>query len=458
MDLKLHEFLEVGNCRFAYFGDEKNLSRAVAGVSTDSRLLKQEEVYFALAGENHDGHDFVTAVFQKGALAAVVKKSWWEKNKSRLENRAVFVVEDTLRALQEASHFYRLKFSLPVLGLTGTNGKTTTKEMTAAVLSQMGSVCKTTGNLNNHIGVPLTLFNLQNEHQTAVVEMGGNHFGEIARLCEIAAPQLGLITNIGRGHLEFLGGLEGVARMKMELFNSLPADGVAFVNLDDPLIVKHSARLKSKVTFGFTDEAKVRGRRLEPDKFGFPRMEVESEIFTLNLLGNHNLLNALAAAAVGLEFGISLKKIKEALENVAVPGKRLEITRRNHILILNDSYNANPDSTLAALAILKEMNVTGKKIFVFGDMLELGEAAAAEHAKIGVALSGFGVDLFLAYGPLAAEAVAAAQKSKSKIFAQHFSDKQTLIAELKKSLSAGDALLVKGSRGMKMEEVVEALG
>lgn len=457
MDLILQEILNVKACPFEFVGDRRLLSRPAAGVSIDSRTLQAGEIYFALRGEHHDGHDFVQEVLQKGAAAAVAEKAWWSKQQDDFKEAAIFLVDDTLLALQELSHYYRLKFSLPVLGLTGTNGKTTTKEMIAAVLSELGSVCKTEGNLNNHIGVPLTIFGLEKKHRAAVVEMGTNHFGEIARLCEMAEPQFGLITNIGRGHLEFLGDLEGVARAKTELFNSLPADGAAFVNLDDPLIVKHTANQKNKITYGFTNEARFQAQRLAPDDFGFPRMQVEGEIFTLNLLGDHNLSNALAAAAVGLEFGVNLKKIKLALENVTLPGKRLEVTRRNNVLIINDSYNANPDSTLAALAILRDVKTSGKRIFVFGDMLELGEAAAKEHARIGQELQNYKVDVLLAYGPLTAETARAAKTSRRPIAAQHFSEKDDLIAEIKNQLAAGDALLIKGSRGMKMEDALEAL-
>lgn len=457
MDLTIQEFLVVKSCRFEFFGDQKLLSRQVAGVSTDSRKVLAGEVYFALRGERHNGHDFVKEVIQKGALAVVAEKAWWTANREKFNGAPIFVVDDTLKALQELSNAFRKKFSLPVLGLTGTNGKTTTKEMIAGVLSGLGSVCKTEGNLNNHIGVPLTLFKLREDQRAAVVEMGTNHFGEIARLCEIAQPQCGLITNIGRGHLEFLKDLEGVARAKMELFHSLPSDGIAFVNVDDPMIAKHAPKLKKTITYGFKDEARVTARRLDPDDLGFPRMQVGDEIFTLNLFGDHNLKNALAAVAVGLEFGVSLAKMKSPLENVKVPGKRLEVIRHTNFLILNDSYNANPDSTLAALAIFRDMKITGKKIFVFGDMLELGESAAIEHRKIGESLNGFAVDLFFAFGQMAAETVRAAQKSGQLVVARHFSDKGELLAELKKQIVAGDALLVKGSRGMKMEEVVESL-
>ncbi len=433
------------------------LSRPLAGVSTDSRKIGPNEVYLALRGEQYDGHDFVSECFDKGASAAVVEKSWWHLHSAKFTNRPVVLVENTLAALQTAANFYRRKFSIPLMGLTGTNGKTTTKEMIAAVLSEMGSVCKTEGNLNNHIGVPLTLLTLRPAHKSAVIEMGTNHFGEIARLCEIAEPQLGIITNIGRGHLEFLGDLEGVARAKMELFQALPSDGTAFVNLDDPMIVKHAPKRKNNITFGFNKAARIKGKSLEPDKQGFPRMQVEGQTFRLNLRGNHNLANALAAVAVGLEFGIGLKTMNAALENVTLPSKRLEISRWKNILILNDSYNANPDSTLAALAILRDAPISGKRIFVFGDMLELGEAGPTEHANIGESLPNFWVDVFFAFGPLSASAVEAAKKASAKITIKRFLDKKDLVGELKKLLVDGDALLVKGSRGMKMEEVLDKL-
>jgi UDP-N-acetylmuramoyl-tripeptide--D-alanyl-D-alanine ligase len=457
MDLTIQEMLRVKNYPFEYRGPAEKLTRAIAGISTDSRKIQADEIYFALRGEHHNGHDFVRECLDHGALAAAVEKSWLKKHDADFKDRPLLPVENTLIALQELAHYYRQKFGLPLLGLTGTNGKTTTKEMIAAVLAEMGSVCKTEGNLNNHIGVPLTLLTLRPQHKSAVIEMGTNHFGEISRLCEIAEPQLGVITNIGRGHLEFFGDLEGVARAKMELFHALPSDGKTFVNLDDPLIVKHTPKRKTNITFGFNKAARIKGKLLEPDKQGFPKMQVDGQIFRLNLMGRHNLSNALAAVAVGLEFGIGLKTMSTALENITLPSKRLEVSRRNHILILNDSYNANPDSTLAALAILRDAPITGKRIFVFGDMLELGEAGPAEHAHIGESLTHFRVDVFFAFGPLAAAAVTAAQKSGAKLIARHFSDKHELVAELKKILTDGDGLLVKGSRGMKMEEVLEGL-
>lgn len=451
----LGEFLKS---KFEFLGPAEKLPHRIAGVSIDTRKIRPNEIYFAIRGETLDGHDFVQEAFRKKAAAAVVERAWWKgQSLDSTGSRVLFLVDDAVTALQEAANDYRKRFSVSVIGLTGTNGKTTTKEMMAAVLSQIGAVCKTEGNLNNHIGLPLTLFTLKRHHQAAVVEMGANHFGEIARLCEVAEPQFGLITNVGRGHLEFLGDLQGVARAKMELFEYLQRDGTAFINLDDPLIVKNAPKIRNKITYGFKEEAKITAQRLPPDASGCPRMRIQGQLINLNVLGDHNLSNALAAAAVGLEFGVTLAAIKTAIEHVKLPAKRMETIKRGDVLIFNDSYNANPDSTLSALRIFKRTPCQGKRIFVFGDMLELGKAAEPEHAKIGAALGEYDVDLFFAYGPLSEYAVNAARSSHQQIASKHFQNKTELVAELKGCINDGDLLLIKGSRGMKMEEILDDL-
>ncbi|RMF67979.1 MAG: UDP-N-acetylmuramoyl-tripeptide--D-alanyl-D-alanine ligase, partial [Calditrichaeota bacterium] len=251
MNLKLKELLDIPGCPMEFHGNQKRLESKPDGLSIDSRTLRPGEVFFAIRGEHQDGHAFVEAAIGKGALAVVVERRWWKKNAPALQAHACFVVRDTLRALQEIAAHYRRKFALPVVGLTGTNGKTTTKELVAAVLARLGDVCKTEGNLNNHLGVPLTLARLQKSHRALVVEMGTNHFGEIARLCEIAAPDSGLITNIGHGHTEFFENIDGVARAKMELFQFLAdTGGTAFVNADDPVLNNHLPRLSKKITYG----------------------------------------------------------------------------------------------------------------------------------------------------------------------------------------------------------------
>ena len=460
MNLKLTELLNLPGCPVEFYGDRKRLERSPPGVSIDTRTLAPGELYFALRGERLDGHDFVAEARSKGAVAAVVEKRWYERQDAESQAAGpLFVVADTLEALQAAAQYYRSKFALPVLALTGTNGKTTTKEMIAAVLRELGPVCKTEGNLNNHIGLPLTLFRLREAHRVAVLEMGMNHFGEIARLCEIARPDFGLITNIGHGHVEFLGGLEGVAKAKLELFEALPPDGLGFVNLDDPILAQRAPQVgpARKRTYGFAEGAEVHAERVPPDASGFPGMRVQGRLIRLNLLGSHNLSNALAAIAVGLEFGVSLADMAHALAQVHVPDKRMQVSRQDDILVLNDAYNANPESTQAALQILNEVPCSGKRVFVFGDMLELGDYAPEAHAEIGRSLPRFGVDVFLAYGPQAATAVAAALEAAPRMHAKHFENKTELTKELSDLLQKGDVLLVKGSRGMKMEEILDEL-
>ncbi|MFQ5824421.1 MAG: UDP-N-acetylmuramoyl-tripeptide--D-alanyl-D-alanine ligase [bacterium] len=457
MDFTLQEFLAIKNYHFEYLGATEKLDQEISGVSTDSRKIRLNEIFFALRGDIYDGHHFVRDVFSKNAAAAVVEKSWWQQERTKFENQNIFVVDNTITALQEAARCYRKKFNCPVIAITGSNGKTTTKEMVAAVLSKQGQICKTEGNLNNHIGVPLSLFRLNKHHWASVLELGTNHFGELTRLCEITDPQYGLITNIGRGHLEFFGDLAGVARAKMELFEYLHPNGIVFLNIDDPWIVKLAPKFVKCITYGFKDEAKVFGEFTGSDDLGHPSFKVQGKLIKINLFGQHHLYNALAAVTVGLEFGINLDSIKSALEDIKLPSKRMEVLRHKDIVILNDSYNANPDSTKAALKVLCQMTTPGKKIFVFGDMLELGKAAPAEHEKIGKSLKNFKVDAFLAYGPHSEAAVQEAQKLSKKIIAQHFTNKNDLITTLKELIQAGDILLVKGSRGMKMEEIIEKL-
>jgi UDP-N-acetylmuramoyl-tripeptide--D-alanyl-D-alanine ligase len=457
MDLLLDEIRSIKEVAFDFRGSDKDRKRKARGISIDSRAIRPDEIYVAIRGENHDGHDFVGQAFEKRAAAAVVAANWWRNHGGSFSGKPVFVVFDTLAALQKLSNHHLSKFSVPVLALTGTNGKTTTKEMVAAVLSKSGSVCKTQGNLNNHIGVPLTIFNLNKNHKYLVTEMGANHFGEIKALCEIAEPGYGLITNIGHGHVESFKSLDGVAQAKMELFDYLASSGTAFVNLDDPLISKHLPKLKTRIDYGFRDEARVFGEVLEPGEDGHGRMRVQKETISIPLAGEHNLSNALAAVAVGLEFGIPISDMRAALETVQVPGKRVQIHRVGGTLVIDDSYNANPESTLAALKLLNGTPAKGRRIFVFGDMLELGDLARMEHAKIGEALPIHDVDVLFAFGPQSAHAVEAARKANPKMTAEHFEAKAELISRLQDTVRQDDILLVKGSRGMRMEEVLEGM-
>ena len=433
--------------------------KTITGVSTDSRTIKPGNLFVALRGEKFDGHQFVDDVSARGALAVVVD-AVWKKENAQLMNRlrnTVVVVPDTTKAFGELARGYRKKFSIPFLVVGGSNGKTSTKEMISAVLRMKYAVLSTEGNLNNHIGVPHMLFRLMPKHDIAVLEVGTNHFGELDLLCDIAAPTHVLITNIGREHLEYFGDEDGVAKEETKLYGAVRTKGFAFVNLDDARLAKAGKKVRHKLTYGMSKKADVRAMRVMTNEQGCPEFEIsvngKTNFVRLSAAGLHNATNATAAAAVGFKFKVPPKKIISALEKYAGVSKRMEIIRRNDLTILNDTYNANPDSVIAALKTLRSMTVKGKKIVVLADMLELGEKAEHEHAKIGLAVSDMEFEFLLTFGPLSRFT----HEASKLAFAEHFDAKTDLIGALKGQLTPGDAVLVKGSRGMKMEEVVEKI-
>jgi len=431
----------------------------IKGVSTDSRTVKPGEVFFAIKGERLDGHAFVAEAVSHGCTAAVVEEIS-APTLPELDDFPLLVVKNTILALGQFARWYRRKFDIPIIAVTGSNGKTTTKEMIAEVLGQKFFVLKTEGNLNNHLGVPFTLFRLEKKHGAAVVEMGTNHFGELEYLCSIAEPTHGLITNIARAHLEFFGSLEGVARAKGETFDWLASRGLGFVNVDDPLVVERAKVLKRKYTYGFGGKrVNVRGRllgfneKVEP-RFSFGGYPL-SRPFSVQLrtYGKQAAENALAAAAVGLYFGIGATKIKDALEKHRPTTKRMEVLRIQGVTILNDTYNANPDSVQSALETLAAMGCKGKRIVVLGDMLELGESSKREHERIGEQIRYLGFEHLLTYG----KAAKAVHMESHATHAFHYEGKTALAVHLEELVRPGDVVLVKGSRGMRMEDVVTHL-
>lgn len=325
--------------------------------------------------------------------------------------------------------------------------------MIGAVLRTKYSVLSTEGNLNNHIGVPQMLFRLTPNHDIAVIELGTNHFGEMKYLCGIVQPTHAVITNIGKEHLEFFGNEEGVAKEETELFRSVAAKGFAFVNADDKYLVKAGRKVHRALKYGEGRTADVQARRIHTNEHGQPAFELlvkkKTDEVHLSVAGLHNVSNALAAAVVGLKFKVPKKEIISALEKYVGVNKRMEVITRNDITILNDTYNANPDSVLAALKTLHSMNAAGKKIVVLADMRELGDTAEHEHAKIGLAVSDLEFEYLLTFGPLSRFT----HEASKLPFAEHFETKEALIASLKSQIGPGDAVLVKGSRGMKMEDV-----
>lgn len=433
--------------------------RKISGVATDSRELRAGQIFFALRGESFDGHKFLADVFEKGASAAVVSSP---EAAGTFPDKVMLVVEDTVRALGDLARMHRQRFDIPVLAIGGSNGKTTTKEMVATVLGAKHRVLNTEGNHNNYIGVPLTLLRLQKKHDIAVIEIGTNHPGEIAYLCGIVEPTHGLITNIGREHLEFFGTLDGVADEEGALFESFRhrKKGLAFVNADDERVAVKAKGIKKRITYGIAAKRPdFRGKVVGCDASGCAEIRFsgksikKDESVRLSIPGEHNAINALAAVAVGATFRVPGRKIRKALESFRPASKRMEVLNLEGVLVFNDTYNANPDSMIAALKTLASAAVSGKKIAVLADMREMGEAGREEHARIGMEIPQLGIDYLLTYGDLARYIQDAAQLANGV----HYDQKNILAEYLAELIAPGDAVLLKGSRGMKMEDIVTFL-
>ncbi len=445
-------------------GSEDLLKVAEPSVVIDSRKVTGGELFIALEGEHTDGHHFVRQAVEKGARCAVVKREWYEHHEP-LNVSADFryvVVADTVEAMQELAKLYRMKFDIPVIGIGGSNGKTTTKEMTASVLRSRYAVHSSEGNLNNHLGVPLTLFGLRPGHEMAVVEMGINHPGEMELLASIADPTHGLLTNIGHEHLEFLHDLDGVAHAETALYRYLQEnDGVVFVNSDDGRLSRAATGVGNTVFYGSMQQgAGVRAEHIRMNGAGnalFMLCSPDGTVpVTLQFAGRHNVSNAVAAAAVGSHFGLTLKEIAAGLECLKPePGwKRLEFQDAGGITVVNDTYNANPDSLRHALDLLCEIPASGKRVAVVGDMLELGDKSEAEHREIGRYAAGLGrLDALYTYGE---QAALCCREAGAKCFG-HFTEEERLQEQLNTVLKPGDVLLLKASRGMRLERFAEGL-
>jgi UDP-N-acetylmuramoyl-tripeptide--D-alanyl-D-alanine ligase len=446
-------------------GFERSKGMLCDGISTDSRTVAHGKLFIALHGEKYDGHNFITKAVELGASAIIADAKWAEANPIMVSSLNIprLVVQDTVIALGLLARHHREKFRIPLVVVGGSNGKTTTKEMVSAVLRTKFRVLSTEGNLNNHIGVPHTLLRIEKQHQVAVVEIGTNHFGEITHLCSVAGPTHVLMTNIGREHLEFFGTVEGVAKAEGEAFEWIRKNrrskAVGFVNQDDKRIKKQAKGLRRIVSYGFEKgPATVKGKILSFNDDACPLIEVKpkgKKAFRAQVAvpGQHNALNALAAAAVGLAFNVPAKKIVQALETFTSASKRMQVLKLRGLTVLNDTYNSNPDSTLAALNVLEGVKPRGKKIAVLADMLELGTNGAAEHTRVGEAVAKSGARFLLTYGPLSRNT----SEGSTVVLKAHFEEKKALCDHLAELITPGDVVLIKGSRGMKMEEVVAFL-
>ncbi len=418
---------------------------AVESVTTDTRALTAGQLFIALEGPHFDGHDFLGDAANAGAAGAMVARQLHT-------NLSQILVDDTLQALSRLAAAWRKRLRLPVVGLTGSNGKTTVKEMIAAILGREGHVLATKGNFNNHIGVPLTLLSLRRDHAYAVVEMGANHPGEIATLTAIVKPDIALITNAAAAHLEGFGSIEGVAKAKGEIFQGLPESGTAILNADDTYADYWRKLIgrRKRLTFSIDKPADVYARNNAGGilHISTPAGEIEVDI---PLPGRHNARNAVAAAAAALAAGIGVSSIKAGLESVAqVRGRLVLRAALRGARLLDDSYNANPGSLAAALEVLAEQ--PGERWLVLGDMGELGANSESLHRQAGERARAMGIQRLYALGTLSQAAAVAFGPGAS-----HFDAHAALAQALCNQLQAGVSVLVKGSRSMRMERIVEAL-
>lgn len=434
-----------------------NADLRVKGISIDSRTIGPGECFMAIKGDNFDGHDFIEEAIKKGATCIIAKH---QTSDTRHQKVNFIEVKDTIKALGEIARFHRQKFNIPVIAVTGSNGKTTTKEMLAWVLAKRFKVLKNEGTKNNHIGLPMTLLNLDGAHEIAVLEVGTNHFGEVKNLSLIAHPNIGVITNIGPAHLEFLRNLEGVFCEKYTLIENLKSPCLAILNADDNLLKRRVAKRFKKpfiAGFGIKHPADFSAKQIKRYKDGLEFLVNKKYKFTLRTPGVYNIYNALACIAVARIFGIEYKDMMERLARFKFPFGRLNLLTLKKVRFIDDTYNSNPLSLIHALDALSSFKVKGRRILVMGDMMELGGAKTLFHSQAGRKVAQ-ACDAFIAVGRLSrltAKVARACGFDASNIFSCENSLQARDILFNKISPGSDDVVLVKGSRAMKMEKVLE---
>ncbi len=440
--------------------------RGQLGVSAiDSRLLRRGDLFWALSGEHIDGHDFVQEAFSKGARVAVVGEAWYAHQGAQFPYGAFVIVPDTLKALQNLGRAQRQRSRVPLIAITGSNGKTSTKELFSAALAIRYRVLKSAGNFNNHIGLPLTLLQITSATEIIITEMGTNHPGEIEFLCSLALPTAGMVLNVGPAHLEGFGDLESVAREKAVLLASLPESGAAFLNLDDAYVRQMRTSARTRIGYAFSARgtksctSTLRGKKLPPTPEGCGVFRLEGTTFRLNWPGEHQLSNALAAAAAAQHFQIPPEIIAEAFAHLPPIKGRLQVTSVAGISIIDDSYNANPVSTAAALEFLSSLPVSGQRFAVLGDNLELGASSEAEHRKLGKLLARNPEEQVYLIGREMRYAFQECMNlhKSATYFDPDVAALEQIIGILITVLQPGDAIMVKASRGMGLERVVQGL-
>ncbi len=433
----------------------------VQGVSKDTRTIQPGTLYVPIIGERFDGHEFAAEAVRLGAAATL-----WQADRLPVPaDLPVILVDDTLGALQRLAHAYRMELQVRIIGVTGSNGKTTTKDLVASILETTYKVHKTAGNLNGHIGMPLTLLELSEETEMAVLEMGMRARHEIDLLSDIAVPEAAIVTNIGEAHLQHLGSREEIARAKLEVMSGMKEGSLLVYNGDEPLIEQVLPEMKKPpgllvYRFGATEKNDLFPTGIMMDERGthFTIETTGALSYYIPMLGQHNVINALAAIAVCKYMGVSDADVVKGLNTVRLTGMRIEqLKAPSGLTVLNDAYNASPASTKAAIELLRQIEGYRRKIIVLGDMLELGDRENEFHAEIGGMLSSEELDYVFAYGPLSKQLAQAAEKRFTPGKVKWFETKSELVREIVRVAEAEDIVLVKGSRGMKLEEVVHGL-
>ena len=431
----------------------------VRRVCTDSRQVKTGDLFLALRGERFDGHDFLGAVVEKGAVAVVAER---RSVPADCRGCVMIAVEDTRKALGQLASEYRKDFVLPVVAVGGSNGKTTTKELVASVLKQERVTLWSEASFNNDIGVPLTLLRLEESHQAVVLEVGTNHPGELQPLVKMAQPNYGVITSVGREHLEFFDDVAGVAREEGWLAELLPAGGKLFVNGDDEWASRAAERARAQVVrVGFAEGCDWRARAARLDTRGVtfqvdgPEVEMSGE-YRIQLLGRHQVVNALLAIAVGMELGLGRASVARGLAECRPSKMRMELWEFNGVRLLDDAYNANADSMVVALQTLRDLPCKGRRVAVLGDMAELGAHSESAHEEVGRRVVELGVDQLFAVGKMAPVTARAARGAGlNRVF--EFADVETAASAVKSFVKAGDVVLLKASRATRIERIAARL-
>lgn len=453
MKLNNAEIREVLRCRPVMTGnayDKSPLSSTetgYSGVSIDSRTIMKDNLFFALRGEKYDGHDYIKQAIANGASGIVIDRS------IASEETVAYKVDDTLQALGDLAAYYRRKFDIECVAITGSNGKTTTKEMLAVLLQTKFRTLKTTGNFNNLIGLPLSVFNLDDTYQVAVFELGMSIPGEMSRLAEISQPRVGVFTNIAPVHLETMGSVGAIARGKYELVEKLPPEGAIVLNIDDNFLPDWIEIVSQKtITYGLDNKADFKVSEFRFSTGGQSIFKVKGIEYRLNLPGRHNIYNAVAAIATAVYLGCKPEDLVEPLRRLQPYQLRSEVFECKGVVFINDCYNANPVSMENAIDVLADYPSWGRKIAVLGDMLELGHNEKGFHMEIGWYTGLKNIDALFTFGELSQYYLTKYQAGAK----EHFDNKTELIQRLKQYLRAGDVVLVKGSRGMAMEEITKA--